>query len=408
MAEDVKNSENIQNEEKVKKGLSRRSFIKGMAATGVGLAAISSGLNNLAHADSWSSFTAHDLTEEQLIEMYDQMLRIRYYEETVAYRQSSVPGYRGYGHFSCGQEAVAVGASTALNPDDWMQGNHRSHHHAIAKGADIKGIAAEIQFKQDGTNSAHGGSMHLMDRNAFMLGEDGIVGPGAVLGAGAALGQKALGNNKVVLAYGGDAHFYTPYGYIAMHNSVKYNLPFVYVIERNGYAISNHWDDQTHVKSATHVAKAVGMHTAVVDGQSAINMYNVTKEAVDKARAGKGPTLIEAVTYRYFDHFGVGGAQTGGPNKGTPAAFGLPYRPDREVKHWLQKDPLDIHRGTLIKWDILSEEEADDHESKILTEIEEAFQFADDSPVPPAEDALVHVFVGERVPARQLPETSPL
>lgn len=407
MADNTNNSENIQTE-KPKKALTRRSFIKGAAAAGVGLAAISSGLNNLVRADSWSKFYADDLTEAELIEMYDQMLRIRYYEETVAYRQSTIPGYRGYGHFSCGQEGLAVGASTALRPDDWMQGNHRSHHHAIAKGADIKGIAAEIQFKEDGTNAGKGGSMHLMDRNAYMLGEDGIVGPGAVLGAGAALAQKALGNDKVVLAYGGDAHFYTPYGYIAMHNSVKYNLPFIYMIERNGYAISNHWDDQTHVKSATNVAKAVGMHSAVVDGQSAVAVYNVTKEAVDRARAGKGPTLIEAVTYRYLDHFGVGGYRGEGPNEGDPAAFGLPYRSDREVRHWLQKDPIDIHKSSLIKWEILTEEETEEHERNMLIEIEEAFKFADDSPIPATEDALLHVFVGERVPARQLPETSPL
>ncbi len=407
MADDIKNSENIQTE-KPKKGLTRRSFIKGAAAAGVGLAAISSGLNNLAKADSWARFHADDLTEEELIEMYDQMLRIRYYEETVAHRQSSVPGYRGYGHFACGQEGLAVGASTALRPDDWMQGNHRSHHHAIAKGADLKGLAAEIQFKADGTNSGKGGSMHLMERAAYMLGEDGIVGPGGVLGAGAALAQKALGNDKVVLTYGGDSHFYTPYGYIAMHNSVKYNLPFIYLIERNGYQIAHHWDAQTHVDSSTTVAKSVGMHTATVDGQSALAVYNATKEAVDRARAGKGPTLIEARTYRYFDHFGVGGYRGEGPGKGKPAAFGLPYRPDREVRHWLQRDPLDIHKSTLIEWEIFTEEEAEEHERNMLGEIEEAFQFADDSAVPDEEDALLHVFVDERVPARQLPETSPL
>ena len=407
MADDIKNSENIQTE-KPKKALTRRSFIKGAAAAGVGLAAISSGLNNLARADSWAKFHADDLTEAELIEMYDQMLRIRYYEETVAYRQSSVPGYRGYGHFACGQEGLAVGASTALRPDDWMQGNHRSHHHAIAKGADVKGLAAEIQFKADGTNAGKGGSMHLMERAAYMLGEDGIVGPGGVLGAGAALGQKALGNDKVVLTYGGDSHFYTPYGYIAMHNSVKYNLPFIYLIERNGYQIAHHWDAQTHVESSTKVAKSVGMHTATVDGQSALAVYNATKEAVDRAREGKGPTLIEARTYRYFDHFGVGGYRGEGPGEGKPAAFGLPYRPDREVRHWLQRDPLDIHKSTLIEWEIFTEEEAEEHERKILAEIEEAFQFADDSPVPDEEDALLHVFVDERIPARQLPETSPL
>lgn len=390
--------------------LSRRYFLKGLAAAGAGAAFISSGLK-MAKADPYGLFEASDLTEDQLIEMQRKMLQIRWYERTVADRMLTVRGFRGYGHFACGQEGVVVGVCTALNADDYIVGTHRSHHHAIAKGADIPQLAAEITFKATGTNKGFGGSMHLLQRDVGMLGEDGVVGPGGVLGAGAAFGIKARGTQQVAVTFGGDAHLTSPYFQCAIHNAMKYQLPFIYVIENNGYQIAQafrgpaymtmerRWGCSTYLDSHIEVAKGYRMPGAVIDGMSALNVYSRMKESVDRARAGDGPSLIEAKCYRYYDHFGVAGARPG-----VMGSFGLGYRSDAELNNWLARDPVVMHRRTLVDLGVLSESGADDLEAEVKDEIAQAFQFADDSPVPNAEDGIKYVYREGLVAPRQLPE----
>lgn len=406
---DVQESTDLEhvNEEATNKklGVSRRDFFKGLAAVGVGAALASQGAQ-VAKARSY--FSAADLSPEQLIEMQRMMLRIRWFERTVADRQLT-GGYRSYGHFACGHEAVAAGVSAALRRDDYVTGFHRSHHHAIAKGADLKGLAAEIEFKSDGTNRGYGGSMHLMQADVGMIGEDGVVGPGGIMAAGVAAGIKARGTDQVSVVYGGDAHFTSPYYGLALHNARKYELPFIYVIEKNGYQIAkpfkgpaylvNGLSGQTYLDSTTELAMSYRIPSVVVDGMSALDVYSEMKEAVDRARAGDGPTYIEAECYRYYDHFGVGGARLG-----EMGAFGRPYRSDREVRHWMARDPLVIHRRTLVDWEVLSEAEADELEAEVKDEIADAFQFADESPVPDARDGLKYVYLEGVVLPRQLPD----
>lgn len=393
-----------------KSGVSRRNFLKGLAAAGAGMAFISGGLK-LVRADSYGPFEAAGLSDEQLIEMQRKMLQIRWYERTVADKMLTVRGFRGYGHFACGQEGVAVGVCSALNKDDYILGTHRSHHHAIAKGADIPKLAAEITFKATGTNRGFGGSMHLLQRDVGMLGEDGVVGPGGVLGAGAAFGIKARGTRQVAVTFGGDAHLTSPYFQCALHNAMKYQLPFIYVIENNGYQIAQpfrgpaymepdrRWGCQTYLESHVEVARGYRVPAATVDGMSVLTVYNRMKEAVDHARAGEGPALIEAKCYRYYDHFGVAGARPG-----VMGAFGLGYRADAELNHWLARDPIVIHRRTLIDLGVLTEADADQLEADVKDEIAEAFEFADESPVPNAEDGIKYVYREGLVSPRQLPE----
>lgn len=396
--------------EERKGSVSRRNFLKGLAVTGAGIAFLSSGLKVLK-ADPYGPFEAANLSDEQLIEMQRKMLQIRWYERTVADKMLTVRGFRGYGHFACGQEGAVVGVCSALNKDDYILGTHRSHHHAIAKGADIAKLAAEITFKATGTNQGYGGSMHLLQRDVGMLGEDGIVGPGAVLGAGAAFGIKARGTQQVAVTFGGDAHLSTPYFQCALHNAMKYQLPFIYVIENNGYQINQpfrgpaymepnrRWSCSTYLDSHAEIAQAYRVPASVVDGMSVLAVYNRMKEAVDRARAGEGPSLIEARCYRYYDHLGVAGAKPG-----VMGAFGLAYRSDAEVRSWLARDPIEIHRQTLIDLKILTEADANQLEADVKAEVTQGFQFADESPVPNAEDGIKYVYRQGLVSPRQLPE----
>jgi len=390
----------VENEKKDGGGFSRRDFLKSLAATGAGIAFFSSGVK-LAKAVGLERevYWAGELSKEQLLDMYDKMLKIRWFDRTVIDLMQTKKGFRGYAHAYCGEEAVSVGACSALTKDDWMIGYHRSHGHGIAKGADVKKMVAEIIFKAAGTNKGYGGSMHIMQKDVGMMGEDGVVGPGAAMAAGAAAALKARGKGQVALCFGGDAHATTPYFHIALNESATHRLPFIYVIENNQYldARGQHISECINVRDIADMAAAYNIPGHVVDGQDVLEVYNATKGAVDRAQAGDGPTLIEAKTYRYYDHFGARGAKPG-----VMGAFGLGYRSDREVRSWMARDPIVKHRRTLISWGMLTEVEADEFEAKVKKEIEEAFEWADKQPVPKAEDGVKNVFVEGTVLPRQL------
>lgn len=417
----TKSEVRVEEERNKRRGISRRDFLKGLGITGAGLVFFSAGLKHWAQADSYGYFAAGDLSEEQLIEIQRKMLQIRWYDRTVLdglLTKKWMQDRMTICHPSCGHEAVAVGVCAALNKDDWIAGYHRSHHHALAKGANIKAMAAEICHKATGTNKGFGGSMHIMQKDVGMLGEDGIVGPGGAYGAGAAAGIRARGTKQVAVTFGGDAHLTSPYFQLALHNSRKYKLPFIYVIENNGYQIgwpftggevaeedysrkSGPFEAQTYLKSHTQIANAYGVPGVTVDGMSVLAVYSVMKTAVDRARAGEGPTLIEAKCYRYYGHYGPWGAKPG-----ELGEFGTNYRSDREVRAWMARDPIDKHRKTLINWGVLTEAQANKLEAEVKKEITEAFKFAEESPVPKAEDALKNVYVKDQdmgLLPRQLP-----
>ncbi len=381
--------------------ISRRNFLKGLGVTGASVALFTTGTRLLATPEQEpvskiplerDIYWPERLTREQLIEMQRKMLQIRWYDRTVADKMLTEKGFRGYMHGSPGHEACAVGACFALNKDDWMAGYHRSHHHAIAKGANIRKMAAEIIFKASGTNNGYGGSMHIMQADVGMLGEDGVVGPGCCYGAGAGHALRARGKGQVALTFGGDAHATTPYFHISLNEAATHKIPWVYVIENNQYldARGQHISECINVDDIAIMATAYNIPGVVVDGMDVLDVYNAVKAAVERARAGRGPTLIECKTYRYYDHFGVRGAEPG-----KLGSFGLGYRSDRELLSWLARDPIDKHRKTLVQTGMLTEREADALEEEVKAEIRDAFRWAEAQPVPRAEDGLRHVFVEE-------------
>lgn len=387
---------------------SRRTFLKGMAGAATAVTFLSTGAR-MARAEGDIGYTAKDLSDQQLLQMYTTMLRIRWHERMMVDKMLTVRGYRGYNHFYAGQEGVAVGVSSTLKntggPDelDYVFSTHRATGHALAKGMDMKKMAAEIDMRATGVNLGYGGSMHLSDPSIGFMGADGIVGPGGVVGAGGAFGIRAKGTKQVVVAFGGDGHYATPHFHSALNNAALLKLPFIYLIENNLYHQYAHYSYSTPIKDIAAAAATYRIPGVVVDGQDVLAVFNVTKVAVERARAGEGPSLIEAKTYRYYGHSGPAGAKPGqlGAFGYDPLAI-TSFRPEREVKNWLARDPIDIFRRTLINWGVLDEAKAAEIEKGAKQEVGDAFKFADASPVCDPQEGLKHVFVKGQVAARQL------
>lgn len=380
--------------------VSRRSFLQGLMATGATVAFFST---QMASAQS-DLFRASDISEDTLLDMYDRMLEIRWFERTLADR-TAAGQVRGFtGHYYAGQEAVAVGATFALQPDDYVLSTHRAHGHALAKGVDMNAMAAEIFLKSGGLNGGFGGSMHLADPSVGFLGADGIVGPGASFGTGVAFASKARGDQRVTMTYGGDGHWASPHFHSALNEAAVAGLPFIYLVENNGYLQYAANDMINPVDTYTSVARSMGIPAREVNGQDVLAVYNAVIEAADRARNGGGPTFIEAKTYRYYVHSGAAGVTEGelgsfGPD---PLLININGRPEREVRSWLAKDPVVIFRNTLQEFGVLDDAAAEDRLQAARTKVEEAYAFADESPAPDAEGGLDHVFAGQRMPARHV------
>lgn len=383
----------------------RRTFIKGLAGAG---AAISLGAS-LTRANGDIGFWAKDLKNDKLIEMYSTILRIRWFERTMVDKMLTEPGYRGYNHFYPGQEAVATGVCAALvnkgrlDQVDYVYSTHRPSGHAIAKGVDIRKMAAEYDFRATGLNGGYGAEMHIADPSVGFMGADGMIGPGLVIAAGSAFGIRARGSTQVSVVFGGDGTYATPAFHSALNNATLLKLPFLYVLENNLYHQYAHYSYSTPMRDIADAARTYGIPGIVVDGQDVMQVYNAAKTAVDRARAGKGPTLIEAKTYRYYNHWGAPGAKPGklGAFGYDPLAI-TSFRPEREVRAWLARDPVDISRAALINWGVLDASKAASIESAIKAEVRAAFAWADKQPLCKPEDGLKHVFVEGAVEARQL------
>jgi len=382
----------------------RRTLLKGFAAAG---AAVSLG-SSLARADGEIGYWAKDLPNEKLIDMYQTILRIRWFDRTLADKQLSDRSFRNLIHLYCGQEAVAAGVCAALNNKgpfeeiDVVFGTHRPTGHAIAKGVDMKKLAAEYNFKATGLNRGYAGEMHLADKSVGYIGADGIVGPAAVLASGAAFAFRARGSKQVAVVFGGDGTYATAAFHSSMNNAALLKLPFIYVVENNLYHQFAHYSYSCPMKDIATAASTYRVPGWVVDGQDVMQVYNKMKDAVDRARAGAGPTLIEAKTYRYYAHWGAPGAEAGklGSFGYDPQAI-TSWRPERELRDWLQRDPVDIARNTLISWGVIDQAKASAIESAMKQEVKEAFEWESQQPLCKPEDALKNVFVEGTVAARQ-------
>jgi TPP-dependent pyruvate/acetoin dehydrogenase alpha subunit len=315
-----------------------------------------------------------DLTREQLIEMYRRILRIRRFDEKAVelLAKGEIPGAV---HTTIGQEGEVVGACMALRPDDYMVGNHRSHGHPIGKGADLKRLMAELLGKRTGVNRGKGGSMHLADFSVGSVGETSIVGSGIPIAAGAALGAKMMGTDRVCLCFFGDGASNEGAFHEGLNLAAIWKLPVIYLCENNSYAVSTPASYAISVHDIAARAQSYNMPGAVVDGQDPIAVYEVVSEAVKRARAGQGPSLVEAKTYRYRHH------------AEGPLFDMMKYRSPEEVEQWKQRDPVVLTRTYLVSEGILSEAEADQIDSEVRQEVEDAVRFARESAYPSEEEA---------------------
>lgn len=273
------------------------------------------------------------ITQEDRIELYRRMARIRRFEERTSelYRDGEIPGFV---HVSIGQEATAVGACWSLRRTDGIVSNHRGHGHCLAKGADPAGMMAELMGRASGTCHGLGGSMHIADVGEGIFGANGIVGAGLPIAAGVAAAARQLGRDDVVIAFFGDGAVAQGAFHEAMNLSALWHLPVLFLCENNGYAEFSPAERQ-HPVPITERAGAYGVGAVSVDGNDVEAVAVVTAELVDRCRAGEGPFLIEAVTYRHHGHY-----------EGDPER----YRTTEERDEWrATRDPLDLARRRYVE-----------------------------------------------------------
>jgi pyruvate dehydrogenase E1 component alpha subunit len=306
------------------------------------------------------------LSNPTLLEMQRRMLRIRRFDERASkmVKRGQIPGTV---HTSIGQEAQVVGACMALGPHDYMSGNHRSHGHPIGKGSPLGPLMAELVGKATGICKGKGGSLHLADFSVGSLGESGIVGSSIPIAAGAGLSSKVLGNGRVTLAFFGDANQGCLYE--SMNMAGVWKLPVIFLCENNQYALSTPAYTVTSGRIADRAAGFGMPGVRVENGQEVLAVYDAVAAAVERARSGEGPTLVEVVTYRFNEH-----------SEGLRIA--TDYRDPGERERWLQADPIALFRGELVRRGVATEAELDALEEEVLAEVEEAVRFTDHSPYP--------------------------
>ena len=307
------------------------------------------------------------LTQEKCLKMYTDMWRIRLFEEE-ANRQTNLGNIVGTLHMYCGEEAVAVGVCANLRDDDYVLGTHRSHGHCIAKGAQSDKMMAELFGKATGTCRGKGGSMHVADFKLNMLGANGIVGAGIGPTTGTALASKIRGTDQVSVCFFGDGAAARGTFHEAIAMGSLWQLPVVYVCENNGY---QQWVPRKNVAvvdSVADMAVSYSIPGVSVNGQDAIEVYEVIAEAVARARSGGGPSLIEARTYRFYGH-SLGDEQQ--------------YRTEEEVEERKRTaDPLNILRDLMTERDWLSSADDEQVQQRAGDEITRAAKFAEESPWP--------------------------
>jgi pyruvate dehydrogenase E1 component alpha subunit len=313
-----------------------------------------------------------EIPKQTLVLMYERMLKIRHFETRVMelFATGELPGFV---HLGLGQEAVAVGSCAALAQDDYITSTHRGHGHIIAKGGDMKQMMAELYGKATGYSKGKGGSMHIASPELGILGATGIVGSGIPLATGAALSAKLRHSNQVALAFFGDGASNEGTFHESLNMASAFNLPIVYVCENNLYAVGTRIDKVCKVPDLSVRATGYGIPGITVDGNDVLAVYQAVRTAVDRARGGMGPSLIECKTYRWRTHF-----------EGEPDT----YRPREEVEAWIKKEPIAPFRRRLIEEQVLTEEEATEIEKRVMKEVEECVDFARRSPLPATETAL--------------------
>ncbi|KMK72163.1 thiamine pyrophosphate-dependent dehydrogenase E1 component subunit alpha [Bacillus safensis] len=318
------------------------------------------------------------LTKEKAVWMYQKMQEIRQFEDRVhaLFTKGILPGFV---HLYAGEEAVAVGVCAHLNEKDSITSTHRGHGHCIAKGCDLKGMMAEIYGKATGLCKGKGGSMHIADFDKGMLGANGIVGGGFPLACGAALTAKYKKTENVSVCFFGDGANNQGTFHEGINLAAIWKLPVIFIAENNGYGEATPFSYASSCKSIVDRAAGYNIPGIQVDGKDVMAVYQAAEQAIERAKNGEGPTLIECMTYRNYGHF-EGDAQR--------------YKTNQEkTEHQEERDAITLFKNELIKQQLLTNGELSNIEAAVTEAIDEAVQFSEESEYPDQTELLTDVYV---------------
>ena len=317
-----------------------------------------------------------ELTKEKLLGFYETMMTIRAFESKAVelFADNQLPGFV---HLYLGEEAVATGVCASLTNKDYITSTHRGHGHLIAKGGKVDLMMAELFGKATGYCKGKGGSMHIADVELGILGANGIVGAGQPISAGAAFACKYRKTDSVVVCFFGDGASNRGTFHEALNMATIWNLPLVFICENNLYGISNCQRDHMKVTDVADRASAYGIPGVTVDGNDVIAVYEAAAEAIERARRGDGPSLVECKTWRWRGHF-----------EGDPGA----YKDPEEQTAWLKRDPIPRFEQKLVELKYATKSDLEDIKAKVEAQIAAAILFSQNSPYPNPEDALTDVY----------------
>ena len=319
------------------------------------------------------------IPKEKLLQMYETMFTIRSFEERIAklYADGFVTGAV---HLYAGEEAIATGVCGNLRQDDYITSTHRGHGHLIAKGGKLDLMMAELFQKSTGYCKGKGGSMHICDMSLGILGSNGIVGAGLPISVGVGKACKFFKKEQVCICFFGDGAANRGTFHESINMASIWDLPVIFVCENNYYGISGCQRVLTNICNLSDRAASYGIPGETADGNDVVAVYEATSRAVDRARKGKGPTLLEFTTWRHHGHW------EGDPDE---------WRDPKEHKEWLAKEPVGRFSNKLIEEGKATYQEIKDIEKSVLGELEEAIRFAEESPYPKKDDLYKDVFVSQ-------------
>lgn len=331
----------------------------------------------MSESDSRDRSVAIDPDDQ--IEMLRTMQRIRGFESRIQtlFADGEMPGFV---HLYIGEEAIASGVCHALEDDDYITSTHRGHGHCIAKGHEFDRMMAELYGKETGYCGGKGGSMHIASPELGNLGANGIVGAGIPIGVGAALSSHLRDAGEVAVSFFGDGATAQGAFHEAMNLAGLWDLPFVAVVENNQYGEMSSLEEQQSIHDLRERAVSYGVPGIDVDGMDVEDVYAATTAAVEAARDGDGPTLLVCETYRFEGH-----------HEGDTEF----YRGEEEIDEWRERDPLLTYPDKLIDDGVLTTDEWEAMREEIQVELDEAVEFARDSPLPDPGQAYANLYAEE-------------